>query len=114
MIGAAALTAAIAAFVSAVAPGRTLRAKSVQTVASSATAGHSTALVMPPLANPGQLGLQGPASPPQGTAPQGTAPQGTAPQGTAPQGTAPQGTQPQSSPAPVQQSAPSTVVSGGS
>ncbi len=110
--------AAIAAVVSAVAPGRTLGAKapsSTTTVASRTTRAHTGPLVMPPLENPGQLGLQGPASPPQqGTAPQGTTPQGTAPQGTAPQDTAPQGTQPQASAPAPQPAAPAPVVSGGS
>lgn len=108
MIGAGALTAAIAGVVSAVAPGRTLGAKAPTTSttsASKATRPHTTALVMPPLENPGQLGLQGPASPPQGTQPQGTQPQGTQPQ--------PQ-TQTQSAPAPAPQPAPAPAVSGGS
>jgi hypothetical protein len=109
LIGAATLTAAIAAVVSAVAPGRTLGAKEpghVTTVASRTASTHTGPLVMPPLENPSQLGLRGPANPPR---PQGTAPQGTAPQGTQPQAQ----TQTQSAPAP-QPAAPAPVVSGGS
>lgn len=113
LIGAAALTAAIAAVVSAVAPGRTLGAKQpghVTTVASRAASTHTGPLVMPPLESPSQLGLRGPANPPQS---QGTAPQGTAPQGTAPQGTQPQA-QTQTQSAPIPPPPPPTVVSGGS
>jgi hypothetical protein len=101
VIGAGALTVAIAGVVSAVAPGRTLGAKAppqTSASASSAARAHTTALVMPPLANPGQLGLQGPSSPPQSAQPQGTQPQ-------------PQvQTQTQSAPP----AAPAPVVSGGS
>jgi hypothetical protein len=106
VIGAGALTAAIAGVVSAVAPGRTLGAKTPATAASASTASRprTTALVMPPLENPGQLGLQGPGIAPQGTQPQGTQPQGTQPQGTQPQ---PQTQSPPATQAP-------TVVSGGS
>jgi hypothetical protein len=86
VIAAGALTAAIAGIVSAVAPGRTLGTKPPATHA-------STRLVMPPLENPGQLGLQGPSSPPQ------SAP--AAPQ-----------TQTQTQPAP--QPAPPSATSGGS
>ena len=98
VIGAGALTAAIAGVVSAVAPGHTLGAKAPVTTASAsnATRVRTTALVMPPLDKPGQLGLQGPSSPPQSAQPQGTQPQ------------------PQSAPAPAPQSAPAPVVSGGS
>jgi hypothetical protein len=105
VIGAGALTAAIAGVVSAVAPGRTLGAKApspATATSSSATRARTTTLVMPPLDNPSQLGLQGPASPPQSSQSQGTQPQ-------------PQvQTQTQSAPAPAPQSAPAPVVSGGS
>jgi hypothetical protein len=104
VIGAGALTAAIAGVVSAVAPGHTLGAKAPVTTASASNAARvrTTALVMPPLDKPGQLGLQGPSSPPQSAQPQGTQPQ-------------PQvQTQTQSAPAPAPQSAPAPVVSGGS
>jgi hypothetical protein len=65
--GAAALTAGIAAFVSAIAPGHSLGAGRVargeavppRTVTSSRSA------QLPPLASPSQLGLQGPSSNPQ-------------------------------------------------
>lgn len=100
VIGAGALTAAIAGLVSAVAPGHTLGAKArppATATSSRTTRAGTTALVMPPLDNPSQLGLQGPASPPQGTQPQ---PQVQ--------------TQTQSAPAPAPQSAPAPVVSGGS
>jgi hypothetical protein len=66
VIGAGALTAAIAGIVSAVAPGRTLGTKPHTTAALVQRGGR---LVMPPLASPGQLGLQAPNSPPQAAPP---------------------------------------------
>jgi hypothetical protein len=102
--GAAALTAGIAAFVSAIAPGRTLGAsrtyKAPVTTTSAGTARTaSSAPQMPPLASASQLGL----------AAEGSAPQ-PAPQ--------PAQQQPQVQPPPVQQAPvqqpPPVVVSGGS
>lgn len=115
VIGAGALTAAIAAVVSAVAPGRTLGAKApAQRTASAPKTSrtHVSALVMPPLEKPGQLGLQGPASPPQ-SSPQS---QGTQSQSSQSQSQPqPQAqTQTQSAPAPAPAPQPAPVVSGGS
>ena len=116
LIGAAGLTGAVAAVVSAVAPGRSLGAKSrsaahVATKATSRprTKSHAT---MPPLASAGALGLQGPSEAPQpAPAPsqpsQPSAPQPSAPQPSSPQPSAPQ---PQAAPTP----APAPPVSGGS
>ncbi len=114
IVGAGALTAAIAGVVSAVAPGRTLGAKTVATVVTHHTArvsrrASSAALKMPPLASPSQLGLGGPGAPPQASSqPQQSSP---APTQTQTQ-TQPSAPAPQSS-APVQP-APGPVVSGGS
>lgn len=107
VLGAGALTAAVAAVVSAVAPGHTLGAKPHLRTRVARTSRRSAAALptrLPALASPSQLGLQGPASAPQ------SAP--AAPQ------SAPAAPQPQSSPAqpaapaPSQQSSP--AVSGGS
>jgi hypothetical protein len=70
MAGAAGLTAAFAALVSVVAPGRTLAARTRgggATEARTATPSTSSAQ-MPPLASPAQLGLQSPEQPPQAAA----------------------------------------------
>lgn len=96
-LGAGALVAGFAAFVSATAPGRTLGAKvpvGSETVPAGRTTGRSASLTMPPLASPSQLGLQSPEGVPQ-AAP--TAPPAQA--------------QPQPQAAPAPQPAP---VSGGS
>ncbi|MGA2925290.1 MAG: hypothetical protein ABSG43_04745, partial [Solirubrobacteraceae bacterium] len=85
LIGATAgLTAALAYFVSAVAPGRTLTSSHAATgeVASAASAttsgtaaptgsaaGARASTTMPPLASPSQLGLQAPDQAPQAAAP---------------------------------------------
>jgi hypothetical protein len=101
ILGAGALTAVVAAVVSAVSPGHSLGAKAPARLRASATRSgggvRSTSPgKMPALASPGQLGLQGPNSAPQ-----------SAPQ-----------TQPQTTPAPsapVPAPAPSgPAVSGGS
>jgi hypothetical protein len=74
--GAGALSAGFAALVASVAPGHTLGAKHMAQVTGASTAStegsgstaHSrpaTALRMPPLASPRDLGLQGPSSDPQ-------------------------------------------------
>jgi hypothetical protein len=67
IVGAAALTAGFAALVSAIAPGKTLRARATaQTVGEvRARARSATSNTMPPLATPGELGLQGPDQAPQ-------------------------------------------------
>ena len=64
IVGAGALTAAIAAAVSAAVPGRTIGAKSGRPVVTKVSSTHSAGLTMPPLATPSQLGLQGPAGAP--------------------------------------------------
>ena len=98
LAAAAALTAVIAAFVSAIAPGRSLGAKSrVGSVSTASSAGAapstSSGKQMPPLASPGDLGLQGPSETPQSAPSQSQA-------------------APAPAPAPAPQQAP--VVSGGS
>ncbi len=132
IVGAGALTAAFAGLVSAVAPGRTLGARTkvatvTRTAGPASRRSSAVALRMPPLASASQLGLQPPGAAPQSAAPSGqsTAPsgQGTAPsgQGTAPsgQGTAPsgQGTAPSQQSAPVapapQPVAPQPAPAGG-
>jgi F0F1-type ATP synthase membrane subunit c/vacuolar-type H+-ATPase subunit K len=120
IIGAGALTAGLAGLVSAVAPGRSLGART-KVAAATRTAKPvrrpSTAgLRMPPLASPSQLGLQAPGAAPQPVAPsdQGApAPQQSAP---APQQSAPAAPQPAApQPAAPQPAAPGGgVVSGGS
>ena len=123
IVGAGALTAAVAGVVSAVAPGRTLGAKEpargstpVGRVAKAAV--PSTQARMPPLASPRQLGLQAPGSPPQ-SAPnsQPSAPsQPPAPtQQSAPAPQQPAPAPQQSAPAaPAQAPSSSAAVSGGS
>jgi hypothetical protein len=102
IVGAGALTAALAGLVSAVAPGRTLGART-KVAAAPRTArpaprrSSTRALRMPPLASASQLGLQRPGAAPESAAPGG---QGTAPSD---QGTAPSD---QGSTAPSQQAAP--------
>ena len=94
ILGAGALTAALAAVVSAAA-GRTLGAKTSPTthpVVAKRTRGATALPKMPPLASPGSLGLQTPGSPPQ-AAPQ-TQTQAQAPAAPAPQPTAPAAPQP--------------------
>jgi hypothetical protein len=101
LIGAGALTAAVAGVVSA-ASGRTLGAKhyvrASATVAKVPGNAGSTHAAMPPLASAGQLGLGAPGSAPQSAPPAQPQTQAAAPQ---------------SAPAPAQ-SAPAPAVSGGS
>ena len=105
VVGAGALTVAVAGVVSA-ASGRTLgakhyvRASSVAKVSGNAGSSQAT---MPPLASAGQLGLGAPAS----------APQSAPPAQSQTQAAAPQSAPAQSAPAPAQ-SAPAPAVSGGS
>ena len=72
IIGAAALTAAIAALVSAIAPGHTLGQARILTGAQTSAAAAATVTQMPPLASPSQLGLQGPSQAPQSAPSQAT------------------------------------------
>jgi hypothetical protein len=69
VIGAGALTAVVAAVVSAVAPGHTLgakaRARVAQTTPTQPAAASASSSKLPPLAKPGQLGLAGPGGAPQ-------------------------------------------------
>lgn len=116
---AAALTAAFAALVSTVAPGRTLGARAqARTLGSTRTLAQVvTSTRMPPLASPGDLGLQGPSQAPQADSSQQVAPNPT--QQVAPnpsQQVAPDPSQQAASaPAPAPASGGSgAVVSGGS
>jgi len=105
--GAAGLTAAFAALVSAIAPGRTLAARAPGGgVAEARTSTQSASPAqMPPLASPSQLGLQGPDQPPQAASSPSQAPSG--------QSQAPTQSDPsQAAPAPAP--APAPAVSGGS
>jgi hypothetical protein len=109
VLGAGALTAALAAVVSAIAPGHTLGAKRRAAVASGPTAATTRAATakLPPLASPGSLGLRGPSGAPQSvpSSPQPSAP----PQQSAP--SQPSTPAPQVAPAPSQSG---PAVSGGS
>ncbi len=113
IVGAAGLTAGIAALVASVAPGRTLTAKSsssgagTSTVVSTGRAG-SVIPSLPAPASASELGLQGPDQAPS-PAPQ--SPSQSDPQPSQPQ-SAPQPTQPQS--APQSSGGGGGVVSGGS
>ncbi len=106
--GVAGLTAALAYFVSAIAPGRTLPSskRAAAVPSSNVTTASAT---MPQLASPAQLGLQSPNQAPQSApaqshqsqaaatptpAPAGSASAGSASAGSAPAGTAPAGTAP--------------------
>jgi hypothetical protein len=116
--GTAALTAGAAALVSAVAPGRSLGAKPAaptHTPSASAPsapavpAGTATAPKMPPLADPGSLGLAAPSEPPQASVPPDQNAQG-APSASAPSGPG----QSQAGPAPAPAASQPSAVSGGS
>jgi len=74
--GAAVLSAAVAAFVSAIAPGKTLGAGAkAQSAPSSGTAPRASGSTqMPPLASPAALGLQGPSQAPAPAPSQSQAP----------------------------------------
>jgi hypothetical protein len=92
VIGAGALTAVVAGVVSAVAPGHTLGAKARTPVAQAGptqpAASSAASNKLPPLAQPSQLGLQGPGSAPQSApAPsQPAAPAASQPSAPAPSG----------------------------
>jgi len=70
--GAAALSAAIAALVSSTAPGHTLGSRGQATASTTGSARSASSIAssktLPPLASPGELGLQGPSSVPQSAA----------------------------------------------
>jgi hypothetical protein len=70
-VGAAALTAAIAALVSAVAPGRSLASKKVVRRVAAAPVAEPK---LPPIATAGDLGLQAPGSAPSASSPSASAP----------------------------------------
>lgn len=121
-VGAAVLSAGLAAVVSAIAPGRSLGAKptlrtgasssAVSTTASiaGAAATRSSAAQMPPLASPSELGLQAPDAAPQAAPSQSAGASGA---GSTSQQTAP-AQQAASQPAPAPAPASGGVVSGGS
>ena len=107
--GAAVLTAGFAALVSAVAPGRSLASKSnagtnpaTTSASTRGSAGSTSIPQMPPPANPGALGLQGPDQAPSSDQSQSNQSQPSQPQPSQPQ---PQSIPPAPSP---------PVVSGGS
>jgi hypothetical protein len=127
VFGAAALTAGLAAAVSAIAPGRSLGAKTTVARAPSSVpaAGRSTrsdALRMPGLASPRALGLRAPGSAPQASAsgdssqsaPSAPATSAPAPQAAAPTPAAPAAPPQSSVPAAPAPSSGGGVVSGGS
>jgi hypothetical protein len=77
IVGATAATAAIAAAVSSAAPGRKLGSRATTGAARASSTASPSSAVMPALASPGQLGLQGPNEGPQPS--QAPAPQASAP-----------------------------------
>jgi hypothetical protein len=96
--GTAALTAGLAALVSAVAPGRSLASKTSSHAGTTTGAGRSASSSavpqLPPVANPGTLGLKGPSQAPQSVP-------------------NPPQTQTQSAPSPPQSSSPAPTPSPG-
>src|SRR5512135_2092492 len=122
ILAAGALSAAFAALVSAIAPGHSLNAKAnAATVPTGSTAAPKTsastagATKMPPLASPGDLGLQGPSSNPQSSSDSNQAPadQSQAPAQSSDPSQSAAAVQNPAAAAPVPQPAPA-VVSGGS
>jgi hypothetical protein len=123
-VGAVALSAGLAAVVSAIAPGRSLGAKpTFRTAAtgskatttasiSGASANRSSAAQMPPLASPSELGLQAPDAAPQAAPGQsgGSSGAGSTSQQTTPDPAQQAASQPAPAPAPAS----GGVVSGGS
>jgi hypothetical protein len=122
MIGAAAaLSAGITALVSSVAPGHTLKkgAQARELTATRTAAPVRSATRMPPLASPGDLGLQGPSSAPQAAPADSQSQAGSAASQAAPaptQSAAPDPSQAAASaaPTPAPAPAPAPAVSGGS
>jgi hypothetical protein len=79
IVAAAALTAGLAALVSAIAPGRTLGARAqVRVPVTNGSVRSASATQMPPLASPSTLGLRGPSVGPQ-AAPSQSGPSQAAP-----------------------------------
>jgi hypothetical protein len=124
VLGAGGLTAAVAAVVSAVAPGHTLAKASTHARTAVARRGAVAPVrtaVMPPLDSARQLGLRAPSSTPQSatpsapaqSAPAQSAPAQSAPAQSAPAQSAPAPSAPSQSSAPPSQPAPA-AVSGGS
>ena len=110
--GAAGLTAAFAALVSVVAPGRTLAARTQgggATEARTSTPPASSSQ-MPSVASPSQLGLQGPDQPPQAASAPSQAPSDPSQAAPAPAQAPSDPAQATPAPAPV----PAPAVSGGS
>ena len=108
--GAAALSAGFAALVSSIAPGHTLKSKSSSggTLRAAATSAPATTYNrMPPVASPGDLGLQGPSSNPQASSQPGAG-------GSDSQVTPDPSQSAQAAPARAPQPAPAPAVSGGS
>jgi hypothetical protein len=128
-VGAVGLSAGLAALVSAIAPGRSLAAKSpLRTAASDSTltvasAGASTTSAsaarrgaprMPPLASPGELGLQAPDAAPQAPSPSPDQSAGSSGSGATAQPAAPAQSQAAPAPQPAPPASSGGVVSGGS
>jgi hypothetical protein len=119
-VGAAALSAGLAVVVSAVAPGRSLGAKptfraAVPTAATTASvtgasSTQSRPVRMPPLASPGELGLQAPNAAPQSAPSQSSAASPNQSGGSSGSGS----TSPQAAPAPTQQQAAPSPASAAS
>ena len=115
-VGAAALSAGLAVVVSAVAPGRSLGAKPTFRAAvttASVTGASSTQprpVRMPPLASPGELGLQAPNAAPQSAPSQSSAASPNQSGGSSGSGS----TSPQAAPAPTQQQAAPSPASAAS
>jgi hypothetical protein len=102
--GAAGLTGALAAFVSATAHGHTLHKGAFVRAPARATGAPSTSVQMPPLASPSSLGLQGPVEDPQPS----SSGSGQSQSGSSSQSQAP------AAPAPAPAPSGGAVVSGGS
>lgn len=102
IVGAAGLTAGVAAFVSATAHGRTLHKGGATGVPVPSVSTSSVAPQMPPLANPSSLGLQGPVEDPQPPSSGSSGSGSSSPQSQAP------------APAPAPAPSSSAAVSGGS
>lgn len=122
IVGAAGLTAGVAALVSSIAPGHTLKSsvqprslRAARPSAQPATSNSTTKL--PPLASPGDLGLQGPSSAPQSAPSSSQVTPDPSQSSLAHSQSSPDPSQSASSPAqvaPAPSPAPAPVVSGGS
>jgi hypothetical protein len=107
--GAAGLTAAIAAFVSATAHGHTLKKGTTGSVPARTSGSSSRSVQMPPLASPSSLGLQGPVQDPQPS----SSGSGQSSSGSS-QAPSSSSSSSQAAPAPAPSSSSSAAVSGGS